>query len=149
MKQRFDPLAGAKWACLPVLILSCGVLLCSATVTAQSASPVAAKQIATSGQMSLDSQQALVNQYCAGCHNDKMKSGGFSWATVDLAHPEKNAEQMEKVIRKLRAGMMPPPNAKHPDPATLKAFAAGIEARVDQNAALHPYIKPPALHRLN
>jgi hypothetical protein len=99
--------------------------------------------------MNLESQQALVNQYCAGCHNDKLKSGGFSWAAIDLAHPEKNLEQLEKVIRKLRAGMMPPPSARHPDLATLKAFAVTIETRIDQDAALHPYVQPPALHRLN
>jgi len=99
--------------------------------------------------MNPESEQALVNQYCAGCHNDKTKSGGFSWAAIDLAHPEKNPEQMEKVIRKVRAGMMPPSAARHPDAATLKAFAAAIETRIDQDAAVHAYVKPPALHRLN
>jgi len=32
--------------------------------------------------------RAIVNQYCLGCHNDKLKSGGFSWTKLDLAHPE-------------------------------------------------------------
>ena len=60
--------------------------------------------------------RTLVNQYCAGCHNDKLKSGGFSLAKLDLAHPEQNAEQAEKVIRKVRAGMMPPPACRGPMP---------------------------------
>ena len=43
--------------------------------------------------LSVDSQKELVGQYCAGCHNDKLKSGGFSWASVDLAHPEQSGPQ--------------------------------------------------------
>src|SRR5579883_861507 len=51
-------------------------------------------------------QQAFVDKTCAGCHNDKLKSGGFTWSKIDLAHPEKNAGASETVIRMLRAGMM-------------------------------------------
>src|SRR5215510_16590526 len=63
----------------------------------------------------VESQRALVNQYCSGCHNDNVKSGGFSFTSVDIAHPEQNAEKVEKVIRKLRSGMMPPAGARRPD----------------------------------
>src|SRR5260370_32708462 len=59
-------------------------------------------------QLSVESQHAFVNQYCAGCHNDNLKSGGFFWSALDLAHPEQNADSAERVIRKLRVGMMPP-----------------------------------------
>jgi hypothetical protein len=90
----------------------------------------------------------LVNQYCLGCHNDKLKSGGFSWSQLDLVHPEQNAEQAEKVIRKLRAGLMPPPGMPR-DAAALKAFAASLENSIDQAAAAHPNPGRPALHRLN
>jgi cytochrome c551/c552 len=93
--------------------------------------------------------RALVNQYCAGCHNDKLKSGGFSWTKLDLAHPELNADQAEKVIRKVRAGLMPPAGLPRPDSATMKAFAASLETSIDQAAALHPNPGRPALHRLN
>jgi hypothetical protein len=58
---------------------------------------------------SIDSQRAFVNQYCAGCHNDASKSGGFSWTQVDLGHPDQQAELLEKVVLKVRSGMMPPP----------------------------------------
>ena len=93
--------------------------------------------------------RALVNQYCAGCHNDKLKSGGFSWAKLDPAHPEQNAEQAEKVIRKVRAGLMPPSGLPRPDAAAMKAFAASLENSIDQAAAAHPNPGRPALHRLN
>jgi len=98
---------------------------------------------------SIESQRALVNEYCAGCHNDNLKSGGFSWAEVDLAHPERSAEQVETVIRKVRAGMMPPAGARRPAGAALKAFASAIEKGVDQAAARQPYIDAPDLHRVN
>ncbi len=93
--------------------------------------------------------RALVNQYCLGCHNDKLKSGGFSWTKLDLSHPEQNAEQAEKVIRKVRAGLMPPPGLPRPDTAAMKAFAATLENSIDQAAAAHPNPGRPALHRLN
>src|SRR5689334_13103802 len=85
------------------------------------------------------SQQALVNKYCAGCHNDKSKAGGFSWTTVDLADPARNAAQVERVIRKLRAGMMPPAGMPRPDSATANEFAASLESAIDRAAAQQPY----------
>ena len=98
---------------------------------------------------SVESQRALIDESCAGCHNDALMSGGFSWTDVDLAHPEQNAEQVEKVIRKVRSGMMPPVGAPRPEAAGLKAFAAGFEARIDQAAAEQPHIGAPDLHRVN
>ncbi|MBI4471290.1 MAG: DUF1592 domain-containing protein [Acidobacteria bacterium] len=97
----------------------------------------------------VDSKRALVTQYCAGCHNDRTKSGGFSWTEVDLARPEQHTERLEAVIRKLRAGMMPPAGARRPEAATLKGFVGELESRIDEAAARQPYVKPPALHRLN
>jgi len=98
---------------------------------------------------SVESGRALVNQYCAGCHNDLEPSGGFSWTSLDVVHPEQNAEQAEQVIRKVRSGMMPPAGASRPDAAKLKAFATGLETRIDQAAAKQPHVGVPDLHRLN
>src|SRR3989442_469080 len=64
----------------------------------------------------------LVNQYCVGCHNDRAKTGGLTLAQFDPAHPEQNPDVAEKMVRKLRAGMMPPPGARRPDPEIAKAF---------------------------
>jgi hypothetical protein len=99
--------------------------------------------------MPVPAQQALVSRYCAGCHNDKLKSGGFSFTKLDLAHPELNADQAERVIRKLRAGMMPPIGLPHPEGNGLVSFAASLESEIDAVAALHPNPGRPALHRLN
>ncbi len=111
---------------------------------------LAAVSVASSfAQTTVPPARALVNQYCLGCHNDKLKSGNFSWTKLDLAHPEQNVEQAEKVIRKVRAGLMPPAGLPRPDATAMKAFAASLENSIDQAAALHPNPGRPALHRLN
>src|SRR5690349_11880070 len=104
---------------------------------------------AQNGTNTVDSQRALVNQYCSGCHNDKLKTGGFSFTEVDLEHPEKDAERAEKIIRKVRAGMMPPAGVKRPDAAALKSFAASLETRIDAAAAKETHVTAPELHRVN
>jgi cytochrome c551/c552 len=93
--------------------------------------------------------RALVNDYCAYCHDDSLKEGGFSWSEVDVANPHQNAEQAEKVIRKLRSGMMPPAGAPRPDERELKALASTLEYRIDQAAAATPNVDAPDLHRVN
>ena len=95
------------------------------------------------------SKQALVSKYCAGCHNEKLRSGGFSWTNIDLAQPEKTPALTEKAIRMLRVGMMPPPGMPRPSASVAKAFAASLETRVDQASAAHPNPGSPDLHRLN
>lgn len=101
------------------------------------------------GAASVQSQQDLVNEYCVYCHNDALNEGGFSWTEIDLAHPEQNAEQTEKVIVKLRSGMMPPVGAPRPDAASLKALAGALETRIDQAASARPFVESPELHRVN
>jgi mono/diheme cytochrome c family protein len=93
--------------------------------------------------------QATVNTYCAGCHNDRRPSGGFSWTSIDLADPARNAAQAEKVIRRVRAGLMPPAGAPRPDAAVLTALASGIETSIDRSAIARPFAGAPELHRLN
>ena len=110
---------------------------------------VLSAQAQTPASLSIAAQQNLVNQYCAGCHNEKLKSGGFSWSKIDLAHPDQQAEQIEKVIRKVRAGMMPPSGLPRPDSATLRAFANSVAANLDKVAGARPNAGAPDLHRLN
>jgi len=97
----------------------------------------------------VESQRGLVDKYCVVCHNDETRSGGFSWTKLDLAQPGQNTESLEKVIRKLRAGLMPPVGMPRPDAASIKSFAAALETGIDQAAATHPNPGRPALHRLN
>lgn len=93
--------------------------------------------------------RALVDRYCVVCHNETTRSGGFAIDKLDLAHPGENAKAWEKVVRKIRAGMMPPSGMPRPDRATLDGFAAKLEAALDQAAAAKPNPGTTGVHRLN
>jgi cytochrome c551/c552 len=103
----------------------------------------------TGAAATLESEKALVSEYCVKCHNDRTRSGGFSWSDIDLAHPGNNAEQAEKVLRKLRSGMMPPSGQARPSAANVRAFSSALAASIDEAAAAHPYSRAPELHRVN
>jgi hypothetical protein len=79
-------------------------------------------------------QHALVDQYCMTCHSDRVKSGGLALSTLNLDDAHQSAEVAEKVIRKLRGGLMPPAGAKRPDAQTSAAFVAWLEKSVDAKA---------------
>jgi len=96
------------------------------------------KPAVSPGAMSLDAQTALVKKYCVGCHNDTTRSGGMTLTELDLAHPDKTPELAEKVIRKVRVGLMPKVGSPRPDMDTLRTFAASLESAIDKTAALHP-----------
>ena len=94
-------------------------------------------------------QPALLNQYCITCHNQRAKTAGLALDTMDFEHVGKDAAVWEKVVRKIRTGMMPPSGARRPERSALDAFASELEARIDREAALSPNPGIPALHRLN
>src|SRR6516164_10299826 len=72
--------------------------------------------------------QALINRYCATCHNQKLRTAKLALDVLDLTHPEKNALIWERAIRKLRGGMMPPAGAPRPPVEAVNALAAYLEA---------------------
>src|SRR5215831_11658730 len=92
-------------------------------------------------------QRALIDQYCVTCHNAKLKTANLLLDQLDLAHLSNQAEVAEKVIRKLRAGMMPPVNMKRPDAATMNTLIVWMENEIDRNAVMN--LPAPGLHRLN
>ncbi len=94
-------------------------------------------------------QSELVATYCASCHSDRAKAGGLSLAGFDAMRATERADVVEKMIRKLRAGMMPPAGAKRPDVATIEALTAGLERRMDEFAAVHPNPGSRPSQRLN
>src|SRR5206468_7400968 len=103
----------------------------------------------TAAGLPADAQHQLVNQYCTGCHNDRTRAGGLSLAAFDAAAVVEHADVTEKMIRKLRAGMMPPPQARRPDPALVAAFVDALETRLDRAAALNPNPGWRPFQRLN
>jgi len=119
-------------------ILGLGILSLSVATSVEMAQRAPASGTAAANTIPVDAQNALVAQYCASCHNDKTRSGGMTLTSLNLAHPDQNPELAEKVIRKLRAGMMPPPGAKRPDLEMTRTFATGLENTIDKVAAVHP-----------
>lgn len=100
-------------------------------------------------QSGTSSQRALLTEYCLTCHNDRAKTGGLTLESVDIDHPEMNPEVWEKVIRKLRAGMMPPTGAPRPERTALEGFRHTIESAIDKTAQASPNPGTTALHRMN
>jgi cytochrome c551/c552 len=93
---------------------------------------------------------ALLNRYCVTCHNAKLKTAGLVLNPADLDHVAGTAETWEKVVRKLRAGAMPPAGAPKPDPAAVNTLRSYLETELDRAAADHPRPgKLPLLHRLS
>jgi mono/diheme cytochrome c family protein len=95
------------------------------------------------------SEKALIDRYCATCHNQRAKIGGLALDVLDLTAAGREPQIWEKVVRKVRTGMMPPSGAPRPDRAALDGFAASIESTIDRAARAAPNPGAPALHRLN
>ncbi len=88
--------------------------------------------------LSAAAQSELVATYCATCHSERAKAGGLSLAGFDAMRAQERADVVEKMIRKLRAGMMPPAGSKRPDAATLDALTSALESRMDEFASVNP-----------
>ena len=100
-----------------------------------------------SGSMSAADGRALINRYCVDCHDDAERTANLTLERVDLAAVGNEAETWERVIRKLRAGMMPPPDFERPAEEDYAALRDWLEAEIDRSAPQNPGTK--VLHRLN
>jgi mono/diheme cytochrome c family protein len=109
----------------------------------QQLAPAAVVQPAAGGD-----DAALVKQYCLGCHNERAKQGGLV-LDADVAKVAADRERWEKVVRKVKTGMMPPSGSPRPPRERLDAFAASMASRLDASADLKAILDTPALHRLN
>jgi mono/diheme cytochrome c family protein len=143
-------LTGIKISCLFGFALS--VYGCGESETAQQSETIATIPQAVPAQAELDAkadqQWAMLNQYCMDCHNLDDFSGGLAFDLMDHNAIPKDAEVWEKVVRKLRGRMMPPPGQERPDNQQIDQFVAWLEGNLDQpKAVLSPGEK--LLHRLN
>jgi mono/diheme cytochrome c family protein len=122
-------------------------------VAAAASTFVLASQTASARQVAatdaVAANQATVQKYCAGCHNEKVKSGGLALTTFDMARVTENPEVWEHVIRKVRTGAMPPAGRPRPDKAVAGNLVAYLETELDKAALAHPNPGRPALARLN
>jgi len=99
--------------------------------------------------MSSATQAEVVSQYCATCHSERGKAGGLSLAEWDTKRGAEHRDVTEKMIHKLRAGMMPPSGAKRPPAAVLTQFVGALESRMDALAAADPNPGWRPFQRLN
>jgi hypothetical protein len=99
--------------------------------------------------VSTEALTTVVRQTCGACHNERTRAGNLVLQTFDVATAASNAETAEKMIAKLRAGMMPPPGRKRPGGDTLTALAETLEHLVDRAAALKPEPGTRSFQRLN
>jgi cytochrome c551/c552 len=105
--------------------------------------------IASAQTSALSAQRAVLDQYCVTCHNRKLKTAGLQLDKMDLAHGGEEAEAWEKVVRKLRAGMMPPQGLPRPAPAAYEALTVALENELDRASAAKPKLAAPGVHRAN
>src|SRR5262249_33684486 len=80
-----------------------------------------------------DAHGVMLNTYCVGCHNARLKIGGVMFDTLDIKHPAANAEVWEKALRKLRGRLMPPPGSPQPKQEDIDAFTSWMESALDSN----------------
>ena len=107
-------------------------------------------QVSGAEPPSVSPPRALLNQYCVSCHSKRLRTAGLALDEMDLSNPGQSAEVWEKVVRKLRGGLMPPTGRPRPDDATQEAFVSWLETELDRAAAAHPNPgRTETLHRLN
>ena len=99
-------------------------------------------------------ERELLNRYCVACHSERAKAAGHGFGAqaaldaLDLDDVHTHAEKLELVVRKLRAGMMPPAGMR-----AARARRLQVDdrrgSRTSSTATATPYTPPPGLHRLN
>jgi hypothetical protein len=130
--------------CLGLAVTTTGLGAQKAPATSQRPTPVSAH----APTPAID-HNAVVKRYCVTCHNDTATTGGLTLAAFDVAHAAQNADVAERMIRKLQAGLMPPPRSARPDAATQAALVTALETNVDAAAAAKPNPGARAFQRLN
>ena len=93
--------------------------------------------------------RAALDRYCVTCHNERLRTAGLALDTADPGHVGDAPEIWEKVVRKLRTGMMPPAPRPRPDAETYSAVVDYLEAALDRASDASPDPGRPALQRLN
>ena len=134
------PVAAFMWTAAIAIVWSA-----DARVNAEPPQAPASSQPSAAGAP----ESAFLTQYCLGCHNERAKIAGLALDALDLSHAGADAETWEKVIKKVRTGMMPPSGARRPERAALDGFAAQLEERLDKAVDPNSALVTPALHRLN
>ncbi len=110
---------------------------------------VGAPLVGPAAAWSRSDDAALIREYCVRCHNDARLRGNLTLEDFDAGAPERDAGVAEKMIVKLRAGMMPPPGASRPAADSLAQLVSSLERRIDEAAARAPNPGARTFQRLN
>ena len=125
----------------------------AATQAAPPAAPAAQAAVKPVAAHAMTAQEytAVVKRYCVTCHNENNKQphGDLTLTGFDVATAPQNTRVAEKMIRKLQAGLMPPPRASRPEPAVLTGLVNYLETSIDTAAALNPNPGTRTFQRLN
>jgi len=96
--------------------------------------------------------RAVLDRYCLTCHTQSSKEKGLvpiALDTLDMSNITMDAEVWEKVVRKVSAGLMPPPGAPHPEAAASQNFVRWLTTELDRASEKTPNPGRPLIHRLN
>ncbi|MEO8256891.1 MAG: DUF1592 domain-containing protein [Acidobacteriota bacterium] len=117
------------------------------------ASPIRDTSVRAAGQPAIEAQAAFLKRNCLGCHSQPQKQRGtvpVAFDTLDLSQVSADAKTWEGVVRKMRAGLMPPAGMPRPDRGSHDAFVTWLEGELDRSARLNPNPgRTEPLHRLN
>jgi cytochrome c5 len=121
------------------------VVLCA--VAAAAGVPAAGQKAPAENRAS--AERATLDRYCVTCHNTRLKTGGLALDIADPLNVDGSSEVWEKVVRKVRAGMMPPPGRTAPSAEERRALVTSLEGSLDRVAEANPQPGRPLVHRLN
>ena len=110
--------------------------------------PAISPESAASPSVSPATLTEVVQQYCVVCHNDALLTGNMSLQRFNVENAADEAETAERMIRKLRMGMMPPPGIPRPAGDTLQVLMETLEATVDAAAEAAPNLGDRRFQRL-
>ena len=127
--------------------------LCLLTVAVRPTSTQTAPQATAQPSPTPENGRALFAKYCVSCHNETLKARGtvpVAFEALDISNVSADPSSWEKVVLKMRAGLMPPSGAPRPDAPARDAFLTGLEGALDRAAAARPNPgRTEAIHRLN
>ncbi len=129
-------------ACLAVWVMASVISVSGQTATPRDRAdrrPVPpARAAVRPAAASVESQRALLDRYCVTCHSDRVKTANLSLQGLDLSKVADHAELWEKVIRKMRAGVMPPPDMPRPPLPEYEGLRDWLEGEIDRVALTKP-----------
>ena len=121
----------------------------AAMVVSADAGPAGPAWMAARTASRTPTDNEVIEEYCVRCHNERRLLGNMSLEDFDAADAPANGELTEKIIRKLRAGLMPPPGNSRPDDETLLGLVESLEGQMDRAALANPNPGRRTFQRLN